>query len=156
MTPEIEISRRRTSWLHKRPDGTPCGDGTDAAVSFKREENAVTCDRCGMFFRAFDIDITDLVAVIKESLEAFCIVAPPGDRTLQEIHNTIAEMLAAARTKKLMSLHAEALMQFQEASLLFTRHREELVNERRFWALEFAFTTTMSAIMGEGGENNGS
>lgn len=81
-----------------------------------------------------------------------------GDDTLRQLQAIRERTGEKGRSEvvrrliKLMGLHAEALMQFQEASLLFTRHREELAKERRFWALEFAFTTTMSAIMGEEGE----
>ncbi len=71
------------------------------------------------------------------------------ESTLSDIYEEIADKLALARTKALMGEPCEALGIFQAASLEYTRFREVLSAYPGFYALEHAFTVTMTALRAE-------
>ena len=71
------------------------------------------------------------------------------ESTLSDIYEEIADQLALARTKALMGEPCEALGIFQAASLEYTRFRDVLSAYPGFYALEHAFTVTLTALRDE-------
>lgn len=71
------------------------------------------------------------------------------ETTLSDIYEEIADKLALARTKALMGEPCEALGIFQAASLEYTRFRDVLSAYPGFYALEHAFSITMTALQAE-------
>lgn len=71
------------------------------------------------------------------------------ETTLSDIYEEIADKLALARTKALMGEPYEALGIFQAASLEYTRFRDVLSAYPGFYALEHAFSVTMTALQDE-------
>lgn len=71
------------------------------------------------------------------------------ESTLSDIYEQLAEQFALARTKALMGERCEALGILQAATLEYTRFREVLSAFPGFYALEYAYTVTTSALQEE-------